>query len=196
MNSPLIEPCTAFAGNRLLASGPQIEVALALKNAADGGDKTPLLAFHDATGEVMELDLRGTKADLIARLSVLPSKDSSAIPASESRGPGRPKLGVTAREVTLLPRHWEWLAGEPGGASVALRRLVEEASRTSGPKRKARASRDAAYRFMSAMAGDFPAFEEASRALFANDQPRFKKQMAGWPEDVRAYALRLAFGES
>ncbi len=77
---------------------------------------------------------------------------------AEPRGRGRPKLGVVAREVTLLPRHWDWLNAQPGGASVALRKLVEQARRANGDADRARAAREAAYHFMSAMAGDLPAF--------------------------------------
>ena len=110
------------------------------------------------------------------------------------RGRGRPKLGVVAREVTLLPRHWEWLAAQPGSASVTLRRLVEDARKSGGAKQRARAARDAAYAFMHALAGDFPGFEEAIRALYADDRTRFENQVTDWPADVRDYAIRLAFG--
>ena len=108
------------------------------------------------------------------------------------RGPGRPKLGVVAREITLLPRHWEWLAQQPGGASVAIRKLVEEARRTGEDKDRIRAGQEAAYRFMSAMAGNKPHYEEAIRALFAGDPVRFEELIAGWPADVRDHAARLA----
>jgi hypothetical protein len=95
----------------------------------------------------------------------------------------------------LLPRHWDWLATQPGGASVALRKLVEEARRTGGDRDRSRAARDAAYHFMSAMAGNLPGFEEASRALFADDRRRFAGLIAGWPDDVRDHAVKLAFGD-
>jgi len=104
-------------------------------------------------------------------------------------------LGVIAREVTLLPRHWAWLASQPGGASVALRKLVEEARRANVDKDRIRQAHERAYRFMSAVAGDMPGFEEASRALFADDRARFAEHAAEWPDDVREYANRLAFGE-
>jgi hypothetical protein len=100
---------------------------------------------------------------------------------------------VIGREVTLLPRQWEWLETQPGGASVTLRKLVEEARRTGGAMHRTRAAQERAYHFMSAMAGDRPGFEEATRALFANDRLRFGQQMSSWPEDVRTYATRLAF---
>ena len=95
--------------------------------------------------------------------------------APAPRGPGRPKLGVVAREITLLPRHWEWLAQQTGGASVAIRKLVDEARRATATTAIASASaQEAAYRFMSAMAGNLPHFEEAIRALFADDPRRFE----------------------
>ena len=108
------------------------------------------------------------------------------------RRPGRPKLGVVAREVTLLPRHWEWLNGQPGGASVALRKLVEEASRAKVGLDRARRARDAAYRFLTAMAGDMPGFEEAIRALFAGNSEGFQSQTEAWPPDIRDYSYRMA----
>lgn len=185
--------CTAFEGSRLLASGPLAEVALAVRRAAGSDPGDPILVFDDATGGVVDLDLRGSDDEVLARLA--PPADAPAEPAAEGRrGRGRPRLGVVSREVTLLPRHWEWLAAQPGGASVTLRRLVEEARRAGGEQERARTARDAGYRFMSAMAGDLPGFEEATRALFAGDRAGFERQIAGWPDAVRGYAARLAFG--
>lgn len=197
--------CTAFDNHRRLARGSLSEVAIAVKTASERGAKGPLLTFDDATGAVIDLDLRGSEADILRRLSergadavVAPTSPASSdeIECNEraTRGRGRPKLGVVAREVTLLPRHWEWLAAQPGGASVVLRRLVEEASRSGAERDKVRLRREAAYRFMSAVAGDFVGFEEATRALFAGRQDIFEKHMVSWPKDVRAYALKLAFG--
>jgi hypothetical protein len=178
--------CSAFDGARLIAVGPLKEVALAVKAALAAGAAGPVLTFGDADGAVVDLDLRGSDAEIVARLGA--NEDE----ASSPRGRGRPKLGVVAREVTLAPRHWEWLAAQSGGASAALRRLVEEARRSSGAKDSARAGQEAAYRFMAAMAGDLPGFEEATRALFAKDRARFERLVASWPDDVGAYATRLA----
>jgi len=182
MPEALSKPCTAFDGERLLAEGRLIDVALAVKAAIASGAEGPVLTFEDATGGVVDLDLRGSRADIAARLG-----EAAGEPPR-----GRPRLGVVAREVTLLPRHWEWLAAQPGGASAAVRRLVEEARRAGDAKARVRVSQGAAYKFMAAMAGDLPGFEEASRALFAGDRARFEKTTSGWPADVRAYAARLA----
>jgi hypothetical protein len=199
----LVKPCTAFAGTQLLAAGPLIEVVLAVKNAIEGGSLAPVLIFDDTTGRAVDFDLRGTKADVIARLSkpsisgtesAVAGHSSAGPEAAEPRGRGRPKLGVIGREVTLLPRQWEWLATQPGGASVVLRKLVDEAKRNNGGIHRMRAAQEAAYHFMSALAGDMPGFEEATRALFANDRSRFEQQVSGWPGPVRAYAARLAYG--
>ncbi|MGH8444214.1 MAG: DUF2239 family protein, partial [Solimonas sp.] len=111
----------------------------------------------------------------------------------EPRGRGRPKLGVVAREVTLLPRHWDWLATQPGGASVALRKLVEDARRANAEKDRTRARHERAYHFISAIAGNLPGFEAATRALFADDGATFRKHIAKWPRDVREHAARLGF---
>jgi uncharacterized protein len=189
---------TAFIGQRRLASGPLAEIALAVMKAGQESVAEPILIFDDATGRPIDLDLRGTKRDVIARLPVPavnlePAADEES--ATEPRGRGRPKLGVVAREVTLLPRHWEWLASQPGGASVALRKLVDEARRVSGDRDRHRAARDAAYHFMSAMAGNLPGFEEASRALFADQRRRFSEHIAGWPGDIRDHVVKLAFSD-
>jgi len=186
MSDAALRPTTAFDGARQLAAGPLIDVAMALQAAAAAGAEGPLLAFDDATGAVIDLDLRGSRADVAARLG------GAAVEAVGPRGRGRPSLGVVAREVTLLPRHWDWLAAQPGGASATLRRLVDDARRAGGAKERARLSQEAAYRFMAAMAGDRPGFEEATRALFAGDSARFDRHVAAWPDDLRAYATKLA----
>ena len=180
---------SAFAGDRLLASGPLAEVAIAVKMASGSAINAPILIFDDATGRAIDLDLRGSHRDIVARLPQ-PVPAEAAAP-QEVRGRGRPKLGVVSREVTLLPRHWDWLNARPGGASVALRKLVEDARRATADTDRRRAARDAAYHFMSAMAGDRPGFEEASRALFAGDAARFADLIAGWPADIRGHLLRL-----
>lgn len=177
--------CTAFIGTERLARGPLTAVALAVRAALARDPAASILTFDDATGRVIDLDLRGSEADVVARLTPPPEDQPS-------RNRGRPKLGVVAREVTLLPRHWEWLAGQPGGASQALRRLVDDARRRDGGQNE-RLAQETAYRFLSAMAGNLPGFEEATRALFANDAARFAQHSAPWPADIREHAQTLAW---
>ena len=208
-------PCTAFEGSRCIARGALKDVALAAKTAmdrwADSHSPMPVLIFNDATSTVIELDWRGTVNDFQARLELsaqnhaAPGLASSngadaglpaeAAPSPEvPRGPGRPKLGVVAREVTLLPRHWEWLGSQPGGASVALRKLVEVARRSSEVTDRVRQASAVCYKFMSTMAGHEAGFEEASRALFAGDPAGFEANIAAWPVDVQAHVRMLATG--
>lgn len=202
MSLSLTAPSTAFQGHRRIAGGPLVEVALVVKAQAGVAD-TAVLVFDDDTGAVVDLDLRGSDAEIVSRLAERFPSVRPVEPATErrstaealdagARGRGRPKLGVVAREVTLLPRQWEWLAAQRGGASQALRRLVDTARRADGDESARRSRREAAYRFLSAMAGDLPGFEEASRALFADDPERFAREMANWPADVRFHAQRLA----
>ncbi|HZF36976.1 MAG TPA: DUF2239 family protein [Candidatus Angelobacter sp.] len=185
--------CIAFAGARCIAAGDLAEVALKAKEALDRG-RGPILLFDAVTSEPIDLDFRGTPADLLKRLarSVGPVSVPAGPENNARRGPGRPKLGVVAREVTLLPRHWAWLTEQPGGASVALRKLVEQARRDNDGRDRIRRAQESAYRFMSAMAGDRPGFEEATRALFAGDRARFDRLVKPWPADIRSHAGKLA----
>ena len=185
---------TAFEGERRLITGSLAQVALAIKRA--GRPAGSILIFSDTSGQSLDLDLRGSDDEIIARLPhAAPLVPAPEAEPTEPRGRGRPKLGVVAREVTLLPRHWEWLSTQPGGASVALRKLVDEARRISGDRDRLRAARDAAYHFMSAMAGNLANFEEASRALFADDRRRFAGLIADWPVDVRDHIVKLAYSD-
>jgi uncharacterized protein len=193
---PMLGTFTAFMGPRRLASGPVGDVALAVKRAGPRPDE-PIIIFDDGTGRPIDFDLRGEDREVLARLAKLlpPGPREETAPPSEPRGRGRPKLGVVAREVTLLPRHWEWLNAQPGGASVALRKLVDGARRATGDKDRERRARDAAYHFMSTMAGNLPQFEEASRALFADDRRRFTGLIADWPADIRDHIVKLAYSD-
>lgn len=184
--------CTAFEGFRRIASGPLTDVVRAAKAVVDSRAEAMILIFEDATSRPVEIDFRGTPEQVLARL---PQPRATETAAGEPRGPGRPKLGVVAREVTLLPRHWEWLGRQPGGASVALRKLVEEARRDAGGHDEKRVRQEAAFRFMAAMAGNAPGYEEATRALFSDDQKGFEAMSELWPADVRGHARRLAFGK-
>lgn len=176
-----------FEGERWLAAGSKLDVAVAAQARLAQAPDACLLIFDPEGGQV-DFDLRGGPWDIALRLGEERGGEGESAP----RGRGRPKLGVTAREVTLLPRHWEWLAAQPGGASVVLRKLVEAARRESeGPDRR-RAARDATYRFASVMAGDRPGFEAMSRALFAGDAEGFAARIADWPSDVAEHLRALA----
>lgn len=176
-----VSRCTAFLGHQRVAHGTYADVARALAQVdfSAGG----LLVFDDATGAQVDYPWPpGYPAS------------ASPVPAPVAAAPavGRPRLGVVAREVTLLPRHWEWLAQQPGGASAALRRLVDEARRTQAGRDAQRLATERAYRFMSAIAGGLPGFEEASRTLFAHDAEAFAQRIAAWPIDVRGHLSWLA----
>ncbi|MDQ0009353.1 hypothetical protein J2T07_001530 [Luteibacter jiangsuensis] len=175
---------TAFLEHRHLAAGSLAVVAERCKMLLDSDPGATPIIYDDSTGRPVDIDYRGTVHDVLARL---PGFDPVA-----KRGPGRPKLGVVAREVTLLPRHWEWLANQPGGASVALRRLVETASRDGAPADRVRQAREAVDRVMSALAGNLPGYEEASRAFHRHETERFEALIHDWPQDVRDYVHMLA----
>jgi uncharacterized protein len=188
--------CIAFEGERCVASGDLREVARAVKEALDRNKDGSILVFDSMTSSPIEIDFRGSLQDVLARLpearNIEPAAPEAETESPASRGPGRPKLGVVAREITLLPRHWDWLAQQQGGASVAIRKLVEEARRAGEDRDRTRRAQEAAYRFMSVMAGNRPNYEDAIRALFADEPGRFGKLIAEWPRDVRDHTARLA----
>lgn len=200
----MTRPVTAFIGSRRLAEGSLRDVARTVwQTVKDGSGQTdPVLIFDNDTGRVIDLEMRGNETDMLAHLdamALMRREASVEVEADDApttavpRGRGRPRLGVVAREVTLLPRHWDWLASQPGGASVALRRLVDAARHSHTAADRWPAARDAAYTFVSAMAGDLPHYEEAIRALYRNDEARFRAMVDLWPPDIREYAIRLAF---
>jgi hypothetical protein len=179
---PREQTYTAFAGERRIASGNLPTVLGRAVGHRHGHE--PLLVFDDLTGRQVDFDLRGSLEEVLARVE-----------GRERTGPGRPKLGVVSREVSLLPRHWDWLESQPNGISAALRRLVDEARQRAPAAERARAARDAASRFMWAMAGNLPGFEEASRALFADDRDQLETLTRRWPKDIRAHVLRMAWAD-
>lgn len=196
----------AFDGDRLVASGPLGRVAESLRTLHPHAAQGAILVFDALTSELLEIDPRSPSAPAVSIGAPAPSVNapldapaSDASNASEdvepARGPGRPRLGVVAREVTLLPRHWDWLNEQPGGASVTLRKLVDHARHASVESDRVRRAREATYRFIVAVAGDRPHFEEASRALFAGDVEAFSERIARWPADVRRHALHLLTGD-
>jgi hypothetical protein len=200
MSASTTNPCAAFAGMNLIASGSLCDVALAAKQMLETDLNTCILIFDETTGETVEVDFRGAAEDVRRRLENIATNasqshvesDATTLTDGKQRAVGRPKLGVVAREVTLLPQQWEWLNSQPGGASVTLRKLVEKARLTNTVKDQIRQSQNSAYKFMSAMAGNLPGFEEATRALFAGDEMRFDQQIGSWPEGIKQLAKKLA----
>ncbi|AWJ94589.1 DUF2239 domain-containing protein (plasmid) [Azospirillum baldaniorum] len=184
--------CTAFIGDGLFAAGTPKDVALAIKRAATSGNDAVILVFDDQTGRQIDFDLSGSEEEVAERLrttkdDVSPQRQSMGAPTR-----GRPKLGVVAREVTLLPRHWEWLAAQPEGASAVIRRLIDAARNQRSGVERARQAQAAADRFMMSMLGDQQGWEEASRSLYAGDGKRFQELTESWPVDLRNHARRLA----
>ena len=171
---------SAFVGSTLIAAGGLRDLLIVLKARRDTGDQALTLVFEDDTGKAVDFELSGTPDEVLQRYA-----------ASPVRGPGRPRLGVHSREISLLPRHWEWLEQQPNGVSATLRRLVEQARKTEPDAQRARLTREAAGRFMTAMAGDLPGFEEATRALYAGDQPRLESLISAWPPAIQDFVLRL-----
>lgn len=195
-------PAIAFLdGSQLLAKAALSTVALEVKRAYERDPNVQVLVFDAESSNVIDLDLRGSDAEILARLPIAEEMGDETGSSQENneekvdhgaRGRGRPKLGVVPREITLLPRHWDWLNQQPGGASVALRKLVEDARRGSEAKQQVRAAMESAYRFMAGIAGNQANYEEASRALFAADRETFLKQLGTWPQDVREHLMSLA----
>ncbi len=173
---------TAFKESKRLVAASIETVAPLVKQAMHDDPTTSILIFSDETGEQIDLDLRGSAEEIAARYSSTPNRKV---------GPGRPKLGVVAREITLLPRHWEWLNAQPGGASVTLRKLVEAASKLNS-KSQRKSSQEASYRFIAVLAGNLDNFEEATRALYAGEQAKFRELISIWPMDIQIYALKLS----
>ena len=105
-------------------------------------------------------------------------------------GPSEPRRGLPRGITAAAPLG---MAGtEPNGASAAIRRLVDEARKRDPEGERAREAATASSRFMSAIAGNMPGFEEASRALFAHDGARFADLISAWPGDIRAQLQRMA----
>lgn len=170
----MTSPVTAFLDDGIIARGARDAVTRDLEERYPG-DLGAIVVIDDATGRVTDLDYW------------------DALASRPQRARGRPKLGVQAKEVTLLPRHWEWLARQPRGASATLRLLVEEAQRQAPAEGRAR--QDAAYGFLQALCGDKPGYEEALRALYQDDAQRLREIAAAWPEDIRTYLAALAGNE-
>lgn len=199
MTEPTPARYTAFKDCQRIAAGDLKQVAAGVKAYFKDAPVEGVLIFDDASGHLVDIDFRGATDDVLGRIAPTAGKPEPAAvslepPAGAARGPGRPKLGVVAREVTLLPRHWDWLNSQTGGASVALRKLVEEARRASVGKDRIRLAQEASYRFLSAALSNEANFEEAARALFAGNRSRFNELVDAWPVDLTVYLKQLALG--
>jgi hypothetical protein len=180
---------TAFAGVNILANGKLEDIALTVKRHLKKYSNERILIFSDSTGKEMDLNLSGTEAAVLERLKMFRTTET---PEPLTNGPGRPKLGVVAREISLLPRHWEWLETQAGGASAALRRLIDDARKNPSAKEIVQKSQERVYRFMTTMAGDLPNYEDALRSLYSKDKKNFQKLIYSWPADIRYHILKLA----
>ncbi|MEO5668766.1 MAG: DUF2239 family protein [Bdellovibrionota bacterium] len=184
----LAETYTAFDGTTFVAKGPLESVVAKIKKISAKTAPTALLIFSDTTGVTIDLDLSGSPKEIAARMRIyLPREESES-----SKGPGRPRLGVIAREISLLPQHWEWLATQSGGASASLRRLVEDAKKSSLTKNLTKQAQERTYKFISVLAGDLPRYEEALRALYRKNEDGFREEISAWPKDIRRHAQELA----
>jgi hypothetical protein len=181
---------TAFLGHSSLAEGGLEAVVGAAKLAVDEGIQERLAIYRDEDARVLDFDFRGSVEEVLGRLGRHPIVGAEVEPP-KPRGPGRPKLGVVSREITLLPRHWDWLKEKRGGASATLRRLVDDARKVDSGENGDKEIQGRVYAFISDLASDLPAFEEVSRALFAGEYGRMTELAGDWPKDVRAYLTKL-----
>jgi hypothetical protein len=179
---------TAFEGTTRLFRGALPEVVVKVKERLGRAENSPVLIFSDDTGNTIDFNFQGSVKDVRKRLAIFVSMQQSG-PVS---GPGRPRLGVISREISLLPRHWEWLASQPGGASATLRRLIDEVKKKSSARVSIKEVQERVYRFMSVIAGDLKGYEEALRALYKADRKNFLLHIHEWPADVRAHAIEMA----
>ncbi len=180
---------TAFEKNELFFRGTLSEVVLKTKKKLGKDEHNSILIFSDATGKIIDFNFQGTEKDVQKRLEVYVSETVQ----KDYSGPGRPKLGVMSREVSLLPGHWEWLATQSDGASATLRKLVDEAKKKTASGNQVKQAQEKTYKFMSAMAGDFNNYEEALRALYKKDKKNFLLLMHNWPNDIKNHIEEISF---
>ncbi len=178
--------CTVFSGTKIIATGQLKEIISKVKDYLKRNNIEPLLIFDDMTSEQLEINFSESNEAILKSFK----KDRNEI-TKKSSNVGRPKLGVVSREISLLPRHWEWLSKQPKGASATLRILVEEAKKQNQPQEQIRPAQDATYTFMNSIAGNLPNYEEALRALYSRDKKNFQKQISSWPKDIVIHIKKL-----
>ena len=184
---------SSFTGYRHIASGPLRTVLKETKTFYDS-TQTPdernashhpenLLFFHHGDGRQLDFDLSGSLEDVLSRIQ---TREPSPVDETPDKpGKGRPRLGVVSKEVTLLPRHWEWLSRQPASASATLRRLVSEASSRENTSSKAKAERLGTI--LWTLAGNLEGFEEASRCLHRLDFEGLFGFSDKWPGDLPGF---------
>ena len=180
---------TAFEDHKILSQGILEDVVLKVKKRLEKSPESQIVIYSDATGKSMDFNFQGSEKEVLKRLEVYTTPENTT---EVSSGPGRPKLGVISREVSLLPKHWEWLATQSGGASNTLRKLVEENMKKTSGVLTVKTAQERTYKFMSVEAGDLENYEEALRALYRKDKERFAIEIKTWPRDVQKHILELA----
>lgn len=184
----LLNTYTAFMGTNFFGQGLLSEIILKIKKHIGSSDNTNILIFSDLTGKAIDFNFQGTTSDVQKRLDIFVSEGTTQL----STGPGRPKLGVISREISLLPQHWEWLATQPGGSSAVIRKLIDEARKKSEGSLSIKQIQERVHRFTTAMAGDLQGYEEALRALYRKDEDQFLIHMGSWPQDIRDHVINLS----
>ena len=176
---------SAYGPTSCIGQGELTDVALAAHRFLRTHPDQSALILQDSTCQIIDLDLSGDEALLERKANHYPIRSQAPVPDSKD-----PITG----EITLLPRHWQWLAEQGGNASATLRRLIDEARRD--PKQKAdnecRRRQQLTYRFCQALCGDFQGYEDALRALYAADKDSFKTHISTWPADFALRAEALA----
>ena len=183
-----VQSYTAFNNQHILIQGSLEKVVLKVKKQLEQHPSSDVLIFSDSSGKKMDFDLRGSENEVLARLEKFIGKDA----LSTTSGPGRPKLGVISREVSLLPRHWEWLSTQSGGASASLRRLIDETKKQTSAREIIKQAQERTYKFMTTIAGNLSNYEDALRALFSKDKKLFEDHINDWPKDIKKQTIKLA----
>ena len=183
---------TVFDGPKLILQGSLSDVIVRVKKRMGKIENSSFLICNDSNGQTLDFNFQGSEKDVLKRLETFVSPQPAISKNKETVGPGRPKLGVVAREVSLLPRHWEWLALQEGGASVTIRKLVDEAKKKFAEGSSVKQAQERVYKFMSVMAGDLEGYEEALRALYKKDAKKFALEIQAWPEDIKKHTVDLS----
>ncbi len=168
------ERYSSFIGDRHLFTGDLKGMLSQTHAYISRHGEEGLLIFDNFSGRQIDYNFRVSLEELLGK----------ELPPTPKKGPGRPRLGVVCGEISLLPRHWDWLQRQRQSASATIRRLIEAAMKEASPEEKTREAIDAAGKFLWTMAGNLSDFEEASRALYAQKWHILDAITAAWPEDI------------